>query len=172
MNKLIVSTVSSVNEFASGYPELVSLVIDDALASRIRKVAVLVKEHNLLLAELNEFGAVWSDCDEDTALGTLQAERLSVLDSEQQVALSALIEAQGKRVDAHSSGFLNRALCLPPFPATAGMIWHCTPRLFRWKPWTTQYIYLTKSIIRNFKSGYYTGGVRPYYLRVLINIDF
>ncbi len=115
MNKLIVSTVSSVNEFASGYPELVSVVIDGALASRILKVAALVKEHGLLLAELNEFGAVWSDCDEDTALETLQAESLSVLDSEQQAVLIASIEAQGKRMDAplirvFESGFMLAAV--------------------------------------------------------------
>jgi len=130
MNKLIVSTVSCVNEFASGYPELVSLVIDEALASRIRNVAGLVKEHDLLLAELNEFGAVWSDCDEDTALESLQAERLTVLDSEQQAALSALIQAQGKRMDAPLIRVFESGFVLAAVPRHCGddMALH-TPRI-------------------------------------------
>lgn len=101
MQKFIVSTVSCVNEFASDYPELVSLVVDDALASRIRNVAALVKDNDLLQAELSEFGSVWSDCDEDTALEALHVNSLSLMANDQhQAALSAFLKKDAKRVDA------------------------------------------------------------------------
>ncbi|NTZ41094.1 hypothetical protein EXW94_26205 [Enterobacter sp. JMULE2] len=101
MQKLIVSTVSCVNEFASGYPELVSIVVDDALASRIRNIAAWVKDNNLLLAEVSEYGSVWSNCDEDTALDAMQVESLALLINDQQhAALNTLLQNDVVRVDA------------------------------------------------------------------------
>lgn len=135
MQKLIVSTVSCVNEFASGYPDLVSIVVDDALASRIRNIAAWVKDNDLLLAEVSEFGSVWSDCDEATALEALQADSLALMVNEQQqAALSAVLQKDVKRVDAplirvFASSFLlaatprhcgdDMALHTPSIPLTA-----------------------------------------------------
>lgn len=68
------STVSCANEFASNYPKRVLFVVDDELASSIRKVAANVKENNLLLEGYTEYGCVWSEAGERDLFEVTDAE--------------------------------------------------------------------------------------------------
>ncbi|EFB2841247.1 hypothetical protein FHD44_17515 [Escherichia coli] len=60
-NKLLISPVSCINEFASDIPQSVFFSIDSALTYRIRELAAYVKEHDLFVAEFFFFDCLWSE---------------------------------------------------------------------------------------------------------------
>jgi len=65
VNKLLISSVSCINEFASEVPQSVFVRIDSALAHRIRELAAYVKENDLYAAEFFFYDCHWSETFEE-----------------------------------------------------------------------------------------------------------
>lgn len=64
-NKLLISSASCINDFASEVPQSVFFSIDTALIQRIRQLAAYVKENDLYAAEFFFYDCLWSETLEE-----------------------------------------------------------------------------------------------------------